>query len=49
MRIFIWDYQDNISTQYHNSGGAIAIAIDLKRARILLKNLDYIGDAVFAN
>ena len=37
MKVFIWKEQDNMTDSYHDSGGAVAIAKDLKEARKLFK------------
>lgn len=36
MKIYIWNYQENMTTKYHSDGGAMAICNSLEEARDLL-------------
>lgn len=50
MNVFIWKDTDYMTTRYHNSGGAVAIAESLDEAREMFnqrKKVEGLGDAVF--
>lgn len=36
MRMFVWEYVDGVTPNYHDGGGVVVIAEDVERARKLL-------------
>lgn len=40
MRLFIWKFVNNCTSNYHNGGGVLVVAPDLDAARVWIKTRD---------
>lgn len=38
MKVFVWEYVDSVSNNYHSEGGLLVVAKDEDRARELIEN-----------
>jgi Cft2 family RNA processing exonuclease len=49
MRMFVWEYVDGITCNWHDGGGVVVIAKDVDRARELLMATDGVSRTEFTD